>query len=192
MKVSDLEQAKTNFKLLHMPADVIKQVNRMAQKTWPDLLFADRHNVIDVISAIPLEPYPDSTISISITVDINVPLDDKSTDDNYDPKEDDDASDTFPTASDDNSIVCSDDSSILNDEITGVDMSNNFVDDILFPVHEAEIPEMDTAGVDGVDTSGMDDVELPGVPDTNDNDDSDDDSDSEEHYPIQTRCGRTV
>ena len=51
------------------------------------------------------EPDPDSTTPISTTVDINIPFDDKSPDNENDPNEDDDAFDASPIPVDNNSIV---------------------------------------------------------------------------------------
>ena len=143
-----LNQAKTDYKLLPVPTDVIKRVNQMARKSRPGLLSADCHNVcVDVPVNTP-ETDPDSDLPVTTTAMVDVSSDDNSTDDDYDL--DDDAS---SGSSIDDSIVFEADfpNHNVDDEITGVDQNQNDQNqndnDILFPMHANPnidgVPEMD-------------------------------------------------
>ena len=125
-----LNRAKTDYKLLPMPADVIKRVNQMARKSRMGLLYADRHNMCVDVPMNTLETDPDSDLPVTTTVMVNVSSDDKSTDDDYDPNDDDDAS---SNSSIDDSIDFDADfhNHNVDDEITGV-IKNQNDNDIFF------------------------------------------------------------
>lgn len=182
-----------------MPADVIKRVNHMARKTHPGIIFADRHNVCDIIPNIPPEREPNSTLPVATTMAVNVLFnDDTSTDDDYDPQANDNDASNFSI---DNTIVFDADFTNHNgdDEIIEVDQNNN--DNNLFPIHAAndidgipgvDIPEVDIPGMEGEVDDGVDDipiVDIPGVPNPRD---SDSDSKDNEHHSIRTMSGRAV
>ena len=191
-----LNRTKTDSTLLPMSADVNKRVNCMTQKSRPGLLFADCHNVCVNVSLITPETNPDSDIPVATPVMVGVSSDDDYTDDDYNLDADDDA---FSDSSINDSIVFDADfpNHNVDDEITGVDQTQND-NDILFPMHVDpnidKVPAVDIPGMEDEAYEAVDDGtpgEFPGVHDISDND-SDSDSDDDEQHPIRTRSGQTV